>query len=152
MAELKKKIKEKLSCHDKGPISLYLNLLITRDRSKRTICISAPTKIQAVLNDDQLSSEDVKTIKVPSKIPALPSIILTKPIEPLSDEENQHMAEKPYRSILGQLIHISITARPDISTAVSCCGQFSQNPGKIHWQAILQILKYLNGTKDYSYN
>ena len=149
MIDLKKKIQKKLPCHDKGPISIYLNLLISRNLTKKTISISVPTKIDAVLNDIQLSKEDLDIIKIPSKIPAVPSVTLTKEMEPKSEEEMKIMNNKPYRSILGQLIHISITARPDISTAVSCCGQFCQNPGVAHWQAILQILKYLQRTKQY---
>ena len=42
---------------------------------------------------------------------------------------------------------IAITARPDIATAVSVCGKFADNPGKEHWQALLQIVKYLQGTR-----
>jgi hypothetical protein len=46
----------------------------------------------------------------------------------------------PYKSILGQLLYTSITARPDISTAVSACGRYSSNPGQEHWDAVSQIL------------
>jgi hypothetical protein len=60
-------------------------------------------------------------------------------------EEVKKMEKVPYKSILGQLIHIAITARPDIAFAVSNCGRFASNPGPTHWYAILMILRYLQG-------
>jgi hypothetical protein len=147
MIKIKQEISKRFPCHDKGPISLYLNILITRNRKDQTIFISQPTKIDNILTDDQLSAEDKLTVSRPSKIPAIPTIVLTKAMEPSSSKEKELMQNKPYRSILGQLIHICITARPDISTAVSCCGKFAENPGKEHWNALLLILRYLNGTK-----
>jgi hypothetical protein len=147
MAKLKHEINSKFPCHNKGPISIYLNLLITRNRKERVIYISQPTKIDNVLNDDQLSPDDAETISRPSKIPAVATTMLTKEMEPKTLEEAKVMKTKPYRSILGQLIHICITARPDISTAVSCCGKYAQNPGTAHWDALLLILRYLKGTK-----
>ena len=149
MAKLKTQIKEKLPCHDKGPISLYLNLLITRDRQNRLIYISAPTKIDNVLKDNQLSKEDKEIISRPYKTPAITTVTQCKEMEPKNNEETEFMKLKPYRSILGQLIHICITSRPDISTAVSCCGRFAQNPGIENWKALLIILRYLQGTKDF---
>jgi len=147
MTKLKQQITKKFPCHDKGPISLYLNLLISRNRNNRTIFISQPTKIKNVLTDDQLSDQDRITISRPSKTPAIATVTLTKEMEPNNTAEAEVMKTKPYRSILGQLIHICITARPDISTAVSCCGKFAQNPGIAHWNALLVILRYLQGTK-----
>ena len=149
MTKLKQEISKKFPCHDKGPISLYLNLLITRNRKNRTIFISQPSKIEYVLNDDQLSDQDRLIISRPSKTPAISITPLTKEMEPSTEEEVNIMKSKPYRSILGQLIHICITARPDISTAVSCCGKFAQNPGIAHWNALLVILRYLQGTKSF---
>jgi len=62
-------------------------------------------------------------------------------------EEVKKMEKVPYKSILRQLIHIAITARPDIAFAVSNCGRFASNPGPANWYAILMILRYLQGTR-----
>jgi hypothetical protein len=51
--------------------------------------------------------------------------------------EEHIMKNIPYKSILGQALYIAITVRPDIATAVST----------EHWKALLQILKYLQGTR-----
>ena len=57
------------------------------------------------------------------------------------------MSKSPYKSRLGQLLYIAITARPDIATAVSVPGQVAHNPGMNHWTTVLRVLKYLQGTK-----
>jgi hypothetical protein len=67
---------------------------------------------------------------------------------PSNEKESKEMENVPYKSILGQLLFIAITARPDIATAVSACGKFAHKPGKSHWNALLKILSYLQGTKD----
>ena len=66
---------------------------------------------------------------------------------PKTEKEIALMSKIPYKSILGQLLYIAITARPDIATAVSIAGQFAHNPGMNHWKAVLRVLKYLQGTK-----
>ena len=147
MQAIKTAIMNKFPCTDKGPISVFLNMHIKRNRNDRTISISQPVKIDNVLNDSKLSKDDRKRISTPSKVPALPDVMLTKEMCPTDDGAINAMKAIPYKSILGQLLFIAITARPDLATAVSACGKFAHNPGRQHWEAILQILKYLQGTR-----
>jgi hypothetical protein len=86
----------------------------------------------------------------PAKLPADPNIKLSKDMSPKTDEEVQIMAKIPYRRLVGVLLHIAITARPDICTAVSSIGRYSHNPGKQHWNAALQIVQYLIGTSRFT--
>jgi hypothetical protein len=67
-------------------------------------------------------------------------------MSPTTSEETKLMKSIPYKSILGQILYICITSRPDIAAAVSQVGSFAHNPGPRHWEAILQILRYLKGT------
>jgi hypothetical protein len=72
--------------------------------------------------------------------------MLTKEMSPVNTSQVDLF---PYKSVVGKLIYISITARPDIAPAVSTVGRFSQNPGIEHWKAVIRILCYLKGTVDY---
>ena len=38
--------------------------------------------------------------------------------------------------------------RPDVSYALSCVSRYQADPGKVHWAAVKNILKYLRRTKD----
>jgi transposase InsO family protein len=139
MTLLKKTIHEKYPISDKGPISKFLNMNVTRDRRLREIYIIQSSKIENILNDSRLSNEDLKIVRTPSKLPACPNTRLKT--------NCLSRIDKPYRGILGQALHIAITCRPDIMTAVSLCGRYSENPSTEHWSALLRILSYLNGTK-----
>ncbi|XP_052189227.1 uncharacterized protein LOC127799330 isoform X3 [Diospyros lotus] len=49
-----------------------------------------------------------------------------------------------YRRLVGKLNYLTIT-RPDISFSVSDVSQFLQSPCDSHWDAVVQILKYIKG-------
>lgn len=53
-----------------------------------------------------------------------------------------------YRSLVGALNYISMTTRPDITFAVSCLSQYLNEPGSKHWEAGIQVFRYLKGTKE----
>jgi len=147
MKELKSKIHSKFPIKDKGPISFFLNMHIVRDRSTRTIRIHQMPKIERLLSDNRLTITERQIISKPCKIPAQDKDLLTKDMCPVTDKEKQEMVKVPYRSFIGMLLYISVTARPDIATAVSSAARYSHNPGRLHWNAVLQILRYLQGTR-----
>ena len=148
MQHIKDAIHAKLPLTDKGPINRFLNIQFKRDRKLRQILMSQPVKIANVLEDAQLSPDDLAIVKVPSKVPACPNTMLNEQMCPDTAEETARMEKLPYKSILGQVLFIAITARPDLATAVSACGKFAHKPGNEHWLALLRILSYLQGTKD----
>mmetsp|Transcript_4038 Transcript_4038/g.13496 ORF Transcript_4038/g.13496 Transcript_4038/m.13496 type:complete len:138 (-) Transcript_4038:835-1248(-) len=54
---------------------------------------------------------------------------------------------KNYASIVGSLIYISITCRPDITQAVSRVSRGMHGPTEQHVVLLRELLQYLNGTK-----
>ena len=64
---------------------------------------------------------------------------------PYSNEE-RIMKNKPYRRLIGQLLHISGYTRWDIRYSVCFLARFANNPGKKHWKAAIHILQYLKQT------
>ena len=42
-----------------------------------------------------------------------------------------------------------ICTRPDIAMAMGKVSRYMSNPGKVHWEAVKWILRYLKGTVDY---
>ena len=51
-----------------------------------------------------------------------------------------------YRSLIGALLWIARCTRPDILFAVMYLSQFSNFATKVHWQALLRVLRYLKTT------
>lgn len=54
----------------------------------------------------------------------------------------------PYRQLIGSLMYVALSTRPDILYITSKLSQFISNPGKIHWIQAKRVLRYLTATKD----
>jgi hypothetical protein len=143
MACLKERINTKFPIKDQGPIYFWLNMYFIRDRKNRTIMIHQKSKIEKLISDLNLKN------KFPVKVPADPNNKLTKQQCPETDAEKNAMSKIPYKSIIGRLLYLSITARPDISPAVSQVAKYCENPGEAQWEAVIRIVQYLKGTIDY---
>jgi hypothetical protein len=59
------------------------------------------------------------------------------------------MKNFPFRSVIGKLGYIAEVLRFDIQHALRQVSQYQENPGMAHWMALVQILRYLKGTRDY---
>jgi hypothetical protein len=55
------------------------------------------------------------------------------------------MKNMPYVSAVGSLMYAMVCMRPDIDHAVGVVSHFLSNPGKIHWNIVKWILRYLKG-------
>ena len=54
----------------------------------------------------------------------------------------------PYQEAIGALNWIAVGSRPDIVFVVSQPAQFLENPGRVHWEATKQVIRYLKTTKE----
>ncbi|XP_050889758.1 uncharacterized mitochondrial protein AtMg00810-like [Lathyrus oleraceus] len=51
-----------------------------------------------------------------------------------------------YRNLVGSVVYLTIT-RPDIACVVHVVSQFVVSPTTVHWEVVLHILLYLQGTR-----
>ena len=59
------------------------------------------------------------------------------------------MHQYPYISIVGSLMYLALTTRPDIAYAAGVLARSNSNSGPAHWHAAEYVLQYLKGTLDY---
>ena len=59
------------------------------------------------------------------------------------------MRRVPYREAIGSLMYCAVATRPDIAFPFGLLSQFLENPGRIHWEAVKRIFRYLAGTKNW---
>ena len=65
---------------------------------------------------------------------------------------NQHLAKNngpainqlEYSRIIGSLMYVMNSTRPDIAYAVNKLSRFTNNPGKDHWKALTSLFKVSN--------
>jgi len=72
-------------------------------------------------------------------------------IKLIQNEEFKTIKVDPtqYRSLIGNLLYIAISTRPDILFAVTKSARKSNNPNKEDWINLIKILEYLKGTINY---
>lgn len=51
--------------------------------------------------------------------------------------------------IIGSLIYLMNSTRPDIAYSISRLNRYTSNLGQAHWNALVRVLRYLKYTIDY---
>nr|GEV94323.1 retrotransposon protein, putative, Ty1-copia subclass [Tanacetum cinerariifolium] len=143
----------------KFPDGSFLYLVLYVD----DMLIAAPNKDQTRKLKDQLSNEfDMKDLGDAKRIlgkrskngckpvptPLAPHFKLSSHECPKSKEDKEDMSRVPYSSAVGSLMYAMVCTRPDLAHAVSVVSRYMHNPGKMHWEAVKCILRYLKGTSN----
>ena len=119
-----------------------MNFQLIDDRKRHTVTISQTKYIDTLLKRHRMES------CTPVSTPMEASLVLSKKDCPSTDDEKAEMAQFPYREVLGAITWLAVVSRPDLAFAASYLGQYSANPGKPHWKALLRVLRYLQGTRE----
>lgn len=64
------------------------------------------------------------------------------------DSEGEATDSKKYCEVVGSLIYLMTSTRPDLSFVVSKLSQYLSEPKQQHWVAAKHVLRYLKGTVD----
>src|SRR5438876_1697632 len=109
----------------------------------RTLGLSQKSYIKTILN--RFNFTDLKALSTPMD----PNIRYSKNQCPQTLEDKAAMRHIPYREAIGALIYCAVATRPDISFPTALLSQYVENPGKMHWEGVKHIYRYLLGTKDH---
>jgi Reverse transcriptase (RNA-dependent DNA polymerase) len=116
---LKKQLTNRFKMTDLGPASYYLGIQITRDRERRSICLSQEAYIARVLQ--AMNMTDCQPVSTLMEL----GLDLQKEMTPVASLESI----KKYQSAIGLLMYAMLSTRPDLAFAVSTLSQFATNPG-----------------------
>ena len=139
---VKEYLNNKFSMKDLGEAAYILGIKIYTDRSRRLLTLSQSTYLKKVLK--RFKMEDSKRGLLPSH----KGDRLSKAQCPATAIEREEMAGIPYASAIGSIMYAMLSTRPDVALALSLVSRFQANPGRKHWIAVKNILKYLRRTKD----
>ena len=130
-----------LRMEDQGDLEDYLGVNISRGKDN-TFTLAQPQLIQSILEDLNLTGDNVKV----ATTPALSTRILHADLE--GEPFDEHFN---YRRVIGKLNYLERSTRPDLAFAVHQCARFSANPKQSHAKAVKRIGRYLAATKDKGY-
>ncbi|GKE97666.1 hypothetical protein Tco_0021017, partial [Tanacetum coccineum] len=127
---------------DLGEATFILGIKIYRDRSKRLIRLGQNAYMDKILKRYRMDNSKH------GHTPMQERFNLNKTQGASTPEEVKRMQNVPYASTVGSIIYVVRCTRPDVAFAQNITSRFQQNPGKCHWSAVKNILKYLRNTKD----
>jgi hypothetical protein len=129
--ETKKILSNNFEMKDLGKANVILNIKLQREGN------GGITLVQSHYVEKVLSRYGFSECE-PTPTPYDPSKLL---------KENQGIARDQlrYSQIIGSLMYLATTTRPDISFAVSKPSQFVSNSRDDHWRALERVLHYLKG-------
>ena len=56
------------------------------------------------------------------------------------------MENIPYTNVIGTIMYLMISTRPDLAYSISLLSRFMSNHEKVHWEALKYVLKYINSS------
>jgi len=127
-------ISSTFECRDLGEVKQFISWRI--DLAPGQVTISQPKLVAQLLQ----AFPDLPT--TPASTPMSTSVKLTKD----KDSPALHPDAFPYSSVVGTLIYLAISTRPDIMFAVNTLARYMARPTALHWKALLHLLRYLQGT------
>jgi hypothetical protein len=124
-----------------GDISDFLGVKI-QQQDNGDINLTQPQLIDQILSDLRLGS-DSKSPTVVKTTPMACSRILHK--YPDSPSFDGHF---DYRSVIGKMLYLEKSTRPDIAYAVHQCARFASDPKEEHGKAVKWLGRYLLATRE----
>jgi len=141
-------IKQSFKIKELGIPTHLLGLRINDNREAGFVQLDATHKIDRLI--EKLNMQNCRF----EQLPMNPTVkLFAKPVKPdgsfypdtLSAEQ-----KSLYRSIVGAVMFIMLTTRPDIAFTVTTLARFLSNPPDLHLEAAKHLLRYLCFTREYA--
>ena len=134
-------IADRFEVRIKESVSRFLGIIIEQDSAKKTVKIHSCSLIDRMI--ERFVMIDCK----PAKNSLLEGIVLSVNMKSVDEGEKSALERTPYRQLVGCILHLTNTTRPDIAFAAGYLSRFMAEPGSAHWKAAKHVLRYLNGTR-----
>ena len=137
--EFKAELSARYDMKDLGEVQYVLSMEVSRDRAAGTIEVSQCKYITDVLRRfGMLECHAAPT-------PMDPAVKLVKAASTVGKAKAK-AEDYPYQEVVGSLMYLMVTTRPDIAYAVSQLARYMSCHGPQHHEAAKRVLRYLKGT------
>lgn len=113
----------------------FVGIEINQNEETGVMTLTQKSYIKSILQ--RFKMQDCKPATVPMK--TVPNLQPISPSQP----------EFPYQELIGSLLFLTKTTRPDIAYATAKLSQFMTGYGEEHWTLAKEVLRYLKGTIDF---
>jgi hypothetical protein len=127
---------------DMGSVCDFVGMHIERNLQQGTIKISNERMIVDLLQKYGMSDANRR------ELPMSHGTVLRRATE--EDELKGQLLDQrvhTYSALVGSLLYLAVTVRPDISYVVGVLSKFMSCPTKAHWEVAKGVLRYLAGTR-----
>ncbi|KAA0063746.1 gag/pol protein [Cucumis melo var. makuwa] len=143
LTDIKKWLATQFQMKDLGNAQYVLGIQIVQNQKNKTQVMSQTSYIDKMLS--RYKMQNSKKDMLPYRY----GIHLSKEQCPKTPQEVEDMSNILYVSVVGSLMYALLCTRPDICYSVGIVSRYQSNPGRDHWTAVKNILKYLRRIKDY---
>lgn len=141
--EFKGEMKKIWTISDLGEVKHIVGIAVSRDRIARTVSLSQTALIDRIIA--QFGQADAH----PAAVPMDPGLKLRRPDRTkFSRADIEALSKLPYRSLVDVLLYLVAGTRGDLLYAVQQLSQFLDCYSYAHWNAAIQVVRYLKGTRD----
>ena len=141
----KSDMRAKFNMKDLKELSTILGIEVIRDREAGTITLLQHRYMIEILT--RFGMLDVKDRRQ-HKLPMDPTLKLSLSHCPTTQEERDKADEFPYREVVGSVMYLMCSTRPDIAYAVGQLSKFMNNWGAAHIKAAKDLLLYIKSTSE----
>ena len=131
---IKRKLSAKFRMKDMGQIKTYLGINIEYDGEKKIMKLDQKDYIESLANKYGIMDAKLYATPMEQNLKCEPALSVSNDIK--------------YRNLIGALLYISSSTRPDICYGVNYLSRFQNCYDQGHYKYALRILKYLYYTKD----
>lgn len=121
-----------------GELTYLLNMQVERDRANKTVTLHQSSYVRTLLENFHMDKA------TPLSTPMTPNVHLSKS-DPDKTTGTRNAKTERYSELIGSLLYLSNTVRPDISAHVGQLSRFLSCPKEHHWNEAVHILRYLKG-------
>lgn len=136
VAEAKAALLSTFDARDMGAVRDFVGMHVERDLAAGTITISNERLINDLLSKFGMEAANSRLV------PMTHGLVLRR-----GDGAELDQLRYPYSSLVGGLLYLAVTVRPDISYAVGVLSKYMSCPTMSHWNAAKGVLRYLAGTR-----
>lgn len=138
MNKIKSSLSKVFEMKNLGEVNRCLGMEFSKPEILNVVQLSQKKYIEDIL--ERFNMSNCKTVLTPIEA----NCSLEKP----RTINNKELQKYLYRQLIGALLYLAISSRPDISYAVSYFSQFNSCYSSEHWKAAKRVLRYSKGTID----